>query len=118
DLGGFKKTNVGKAVEQAIDQAVAFISEQVGHIPWEGTVILVKDGKVYINRGAREGVAPGQIFQVGHTEQIRDPDTGELLDSAMEKVGTVVVESVKEKISICRTETGREKIEKGMTIMP
>ncbi len=92
DLGGFKKTNVGKAVEQAIDQAVAFISSQIGHIPWEGTVIMVKGGKVYINRGSREGVDAGQIFQVGHTEQLRDPDTGEILDSSMEKVGTVVVD--------------------------
>ena len=118
DLGGFKKTNVGKAVEQAIDQVVVFISAQIGHIPWQGSVIMVKDGKVYINRGEREGVAPGQRFQVGHTEQLRDPDTGELLDSSMEKVGTVVVDSVKEKISICSATEGRDRIEKGMTVMP
>ncbi len=118
DLGGFKKTNVGKAVEQAIDQAITFISAQIGHIPWEGTVIMVKDGKVYINRGSREGVDPGQIFQVGHTVQLRDPDTGEVLDSSMEKVGTVVIDSVREKISIGRATAGLDKIEKGMTIMP
>lgn len=118
DLGGFKKTNVGKAVEQAIDQAVAFISAQIGNIPWEGTVIMVKNGKVYINRGSREGVDPGQIFQVGHAEQLRDPDTGEVLDSSMEKVGTIVIDSVKEKISIGRATEGQDKIEKGMTIMP
>jgi curli biogenesis system outer membrane secretion channel CsgG len=118
DLGGFKKTNVGKAVEQAIDEAVAFISGQIGHIPWEGTVIMVKDGRVYINRGSREGVAPGQSFQVGHAEQLRDPDTGELLDSSMEQIGTIVIDSVKEKISIGRATHGGNKIEKGMTIMP
>lgn len=118
DLGGFKKTNVGKAVEQAIDQAVAFISAQLGNIPWEGTVIMVKNGKVYINRGSREGVDPGQIFQVGRAEQLRDPDTGEVLDSSMEKVGTIVIDSVKEKVSIGRATEGLDKIEKGMTIMP
>ncbi len=118
DLGGFKKTNVGKAVEQAIDEAVAFISEQIGHIPWEGTVIMVKDGKVYINRGARDGVEPGQSFQVGHAEQLRDPDTGEVLDTSMEKVGTIVIDSVKEKVSIGRAAKGGYNIEKGMTIMP
>ncbi|MBF0559160.1 MAG: hypothetical protein HQL08_10310 [Nitrospirae bacterium] len=118
DLGGFKKTNVGKAVEQAIDEAVVFISAQIGRIPWEGSVIMVKDDKVYINRGSREGVAPGQNFQVGHTEQLRDPDTGELLDSSMERVGKIVVESVKEKISIGKAVEGRNRIERGMTVMP
>ena len=118
DIGGFKKTNVGKAVEQAIDHAVTFIGDQIGHIPWEGSVIMVKDGKVYINRGSREGVVPGQIFQVGHTEQLRDPDTGEVLDSSMEKVGIVAIDSVREKVSIGRATAGLDKIEKGMTIMP
>ena len=117
DLGGFKKTNVGKAVEQAIDEAVFFISAQLEHIPWEGTVVLVKNGMVYVNRGAREGVAPGQTFVIGNAEQLRDPDTGEVLDTSVEKAGTVVIESVKEKISIGRPVEGAERIQKGMTVM-
>lgn len=118
DLGGFKKTNVGKAVEQAIDQAVEFIIHQLDNIPWEGTVVMVKGDKIYINRGSREGVNPGQIFSVGSFEEIRDPDTGELLDLSMEKAGTIVVESVKEKISICKISEGAGKIAKGMSVMP
>lgn len=117
DLGGFKKTNVGKAVEAAIDEAVTFISEEVEEIPWEGTVILVKKGKVYINRGERDGVSKGQSFVVGSVEELRDPDTGELLDVSMEKSGTVVVDTVKEKISIASTTEGEGNIEKGMTVM-
>ena len=118
DLGGFKKTNVGKAVEQAIDEAVAFISGQLEKIPWEGTVILVKDGKIYINRGSREGVYSGQTFAVGKTETLRDPDTGEVLDVSMEKAGTMVIDNVKEKTSIGKATTGATKIQKGMTVMP
>ena len=117
DLGGFKKTNVGKAVEEAIDEAVVFISDQLENIPWEGTVVMVKDGKVYINRGTREGVVPGQNFVIGNAEQIRDPDTGEVLDTSVEKAGTIVIESVKEKISIGRPVEGAERIQKGMTVM-
>ena len=117
DLGGFKKTNVGKAVEQAIDEAVAFISTQIERIPWEGTVVMVKDEKVYINRGSREGVTPGQSFVIGSAEQLRDPDTGELLDTTIEKAGTIVIESVKDKISIGRPVEGAERIQKGMTVM-
>lgn len=117
DMGGFKKTNVGKAVEKAIDEAVAFISDQLEKIPWEGTVVMVKGGKVYINRGSREGVAPGDSFVVGKANQLRDPDTGELLDTSVEKAGTVVVESVKEKVSIAKAVPGASRIQKGMTVM-
>ena len=117
DMGGFKKTNVGKAVEKAIDEAVVFISGQLEKIPWEATVVMVKDNKIYINRGSREGVSNGQTFTVGKTEALRDPDTGELLDSSMEKAGTIVIESVKEKVSIGRAISGARNIQKGMTVM-
>jgi len=117
DLGGFKKTNVGKAVEKAIDEAVVFISAQLEKIPWEGTVVMVKNGMVYVNRGAREGVAPGQSFVIGTAQQLRDPDTGELLDTSVEKAGAIVIESVKEKVSIGKPTEGAERIQKGMTVM-
>jgi len=117
DLGGFKKTNVGKAVEAAIDEAVKFLSEQAEEIPWEGSVILVKKGTVYINRGEREGVSKGQSFVVGAVEELRDPDTGELLDVSMENAGKIVVDTVKEKVSIARITEGDGAIEKGMTVM-
>jgi curli biogenesis system outer membrane secretion channel CsgG len=118
DLGGFKKTNVGKAVEQAVDEAVNFISGRLETIPWEGTVVLVKGNKVHINRGSREGVSKGQTFMVGQTEALRDPDTGELLDVSMEKAGTIVIESVKDKVSIGTATEGAARIQKGMTVMP
>jgi curli biogenesis system outer membrane secretion channel CsgG len=116
DVGGFKKTNAGKAVEQAVDEAVSFLVSKLPEIPWTGEVILVKGDKVYINRGSREGVSPGQTFQVGKAEVLRDPKTGEVLDQSMEKAGTIEVVTVKEKISICKVSQGRG-IAKGMTVM-
>ena len=118
DLGAFKQTNVGTAVETAIDQAVGFIIGQLERIPWEGSVILVaKDGKVYINRGSREGVTRGQTFTVGTAERLRDPNSGEVLDVTMEKVGTIVVEQVREKISIGKATEGGANIQKGMSVL-
>jgi curli biogenesis system outer membrane secretion channel CsgG len=117
DLGAFKQTNVGAAIEKAIDEAVAFIVGQMEKIPWEGSVILVKDGRVYVNRGAREGVARGQTFTVGTAERLRDPNTGEVLDVSMEKVGTIVVEQVREKISIGRATEGAGNMQKGMSVL-
>jgi hypothetical protein len=117
NLGGFKKTNVGKAVESAIDQAVQFIIQEIEDIPWEGTVILVKGKKIYINRGERDGVSSGQTFAVGEVEELRDPDTGELLDVSMEKTGSIVIDTVKKKVSIGKATEGAGNIRKGMTIM-
>ena len=44
-----------------------------------------------MNRGTREGVAAGQEFVVGTAEVIRDPDTGEVLDSSVEDVARLKV---------------------------
>ena len=115
DLGGFKKTNVGKAVEAAIDEAVAFITSQVKDMPWTGSVIMVKGNQVFVNRGSREGVSSGQTFKVGISEVLRDPDTGETLDVSFEEKGQVRVESVKEKVSICTVVSG-EGFERGMAV--
>lgn len=117
DLGGFKKTNVGKAVEGAIDQAVAFISSQVANVPWTGSVILAKGTQVWINRGSREGVVVGQGFKVGSAEVLRDPGTGETLDTSFTTKGTIRVDSVREKVSICSVLTG-QGIERGMSVSP
>jgi len=117
DLGGFKKTNVGKAVEKAVDEAVKFIAEQTKDLPWTASVVMVKEGGlVYINRGSREGIKTGMEFNVGSAEDVRDPDTGELLESVFEKKATVVVQTVKEKLTICKIAEGGGDIEKGMTV--
>ncbi|HEY4301412.1 MAG TPA: CsgG/HfaB family protein, partial [Candidatus Didemnitutus sp.] len=101
DVGAFKKTNAGKAIEQAIDDAVAFCLSQLEGLPWTGNVILVKGPQVYFNRGSREGVTPGQIFKVGASEVLRDPGTGEVLDNSFTEKAQIRVDTVKEKISIC-----------------
>lgn len=115
DIGGFKKTNAGKAVEQAVDEAVAFIISKMPEIPWTGEVIMVKGDRVYVNRGTREGVSAGHTFQVGKVEVLRDPKTGEVLDQTIEKAGMIEVLSVKEKVSIARVTQGN--VAQGMTVM-
>jgi curli biogenesis system outer membrane secretion channel CsgG len=117
DMGGFKKTNVGTAMEKAIDDGVAFIVAQIPSLHWSGNVILVKPPMVYINRGTREGVAVGQTFKVGTSEILRDPATGETLDVAFTEKGRIKVDNVKEKISICSIVSGGG-IENGMSVAP
>jgi curli biogenesis system outer membrane secretion channel CsgG len=117
DVGGFKNDNVGKAMEAAISEAVDFIISQLDTIPWTGSVAMVKDGKVYVNRGTREGVNSGQTFSVGTVDVIRDPETGEKLDESLNEVATLRVDSVKEKLSICSVTSGGG-VERGMTVFP
>lgn len=116
-LGGFEKDNMGKATADAVNQAVAFLVAQLDSIPWEGTVVLAKPDKVIINRGSREGVAVGQVFDVGKVEILTDPDSGEKLDEEMKKVGTITVATVKDKVAIC-TPTSGSGFEKGMSVHP
>jgi curli biogenesis system outer membrane secretion channel CsgG len=116
NVGGQKKDNVGKAAEDAVGQAVQFLIQQLEGIPWEGTIILAKDDRFVVNRGSREGVQVGTKFKVGSVEELVDPDTGEVLDSEMTQVGTLVVNEVKEKIAYCKAESGRDTIQKGMTV--
>jgi curli biogenesis system outer membrane secretion channel CsgG len=117
DLGGFKKTNVGTAVEQAIDQAVAFIITQIPNLHWTGNVILVKGPQIYINRGSREGVTVGQLFKVGASEVLRDPATGETLDVSFTEKGQIKVDSVREKVAICSVVSG-DGLANGMAVAP
>lgn len=119
DVGAFKKDNVGKAVEDACALGAEFLVAQLPKIPWSGSVVTAKEGKVYINRGTREGVAVGQSFVVGNVEVIRDPDTGETLDQDMKEVARITCDTVKEKLSICSVASGNgAAVKKGMGVHP
>ena len=97
--------------------AVDWLTAQLPGISWRGSVALIKDGKVYVNRGSREGVTAGQVFFVGEPEVIRDPDTGEVLDETITEVATIRVDSVREKLSICSVIGGDVgDVERGMAV--
>lgn len=115
--GGFKNDNVGKAVQAACADAVTFLVGQLESIKWTGTVVQNVSGKVYINRGSREGVSVGQAFVVGEAEVVRDPDTGEVLDTSLKEIARLEVSSVKEKLSICSVSSGKASaVRKGMAV--
>ncbi len=116
DVGGFKKTPAGELMSDACQDAVTFIQQQLDQVQWTGTV--VKSGsKIIVNRGTREGVTAGMTFKVGESEEIRDPDTGELLYTDITELAVIRVIDVKEKISICDLVSGTPPIE-GQAIYP
>jgi len=110
---GFKKTPLGKATQQAIDKAVCFITSEMKNIPFEGKVVTVKGSKIYVNVGERNGIEAGSSFVVYRAgEAIVDEDTGEVLGSEEERIGTLKVTQVKEKYSAVTKTTGGN-IQKG-----
>ncbi|BBB92089.1 MAG TPA: CsgG/HfaB family protein [Methylomusa anaerophila] len=116
-VGGYKNDNMGKAIANAVSQGVDWMIGQLPNIHWKGAVVMVRDQNVYINRGSREGVKPGQQFIVGRAEVIRDPNTGEVLDESVTEVGRIQVVNLKEKLAICEIVSGQaEEIEKGMGV--
>lgn len=117
-VDGYKRDNVGQAIEHAVSQAVEYLVKQLENVKWEGTIMLASGDKVIVNRGEREGVQPGQRFVVGEATQLVDPDTGEVLATEMDKVGEIEVTSVKEKICYCKPISGGEAMKKGLTVQP
>jgi curli biogenesis system outer membrane secretion channel CsgG len=117
EASGYQNDNVGKAVTAACDEAVKFLVTQLPKIPWTGSVVTSSNGKIFINRGTREGVSVGQQFVVGDAEVIRDPDSGEVLDSSIKEVARLSCDTVKEKLSICSVASGKAgSVRKGMAV--
>ncbi|NQS88231.1 hypothetical protein HQ584_00325 [Patescibacteria group bacterium] len=103
----FKKTPLGKATREVIDRAVEIIVERMGKIPWQGSVITVKNGEVYINAGLNDNVEEGDAFVVYEKgEEFIDPETGISLGVEETQLGEIKVISVKEKYSIAEALEG------------
>ncbi len=96
----FEKTPLGKAVQMAIDRAVVYTTKQMEDIPWRGRVMLVKEGKVYVNSGENAGVKSGQTFDVYREgEALIDPETGMELGKESAKIGDIKITEVQDKFS-------------------
>jgi len=99
----FNKTVLGQATRQAIEQAVAFIIQAMGPVPWTGRVVEVSGGQVYINAGSTAGLKPGDLFAVSTVvKELTDPSSGELLGIEEAKLGEIEVTNVQEKYSIAQ----------------
>jgi len=109
--------NVRTAIDNAVEDAISWMVGQLDSIPWRGTVVLVSENMIYINRGRREGVSEGQTFTVGEATVVRDPDTGEVLDTSRNELARVRAEEVGEKVAICSVVSGSaSRIERGMAV--
>lgn len=83
----------------------------------EGKIVLLKDGKVYINIGSIDSVKPGDTYGVVSREAITDPDSGQVLGYDDKPVGRLRVEKVNgDHLAICIIDSGKG-FEKGQTVL-
>lgn len=119
DLGGFRKTPIGQAAQDIINQAVAVLSKKMETFPFEGSVIKVaNNGQVIINRGSEFGVEVGQqlvMTEIG--EEILDPDTGAILGKEEgDQIGELKIVKTVEKMSYAEVVSGEKNPAAGTSV--
>lgn len=120
DIGGFKKTPLGQAAQDCINQAAEFIAKEMEEFPFEGSVVKVSNsGQVIINRGTEFGVEVGQELVMGtEGELLTDPETGAILGREEgEVIGKLMVAKTAEKMSYCDVTEGEKNPQPGTKVM-
>jgi len=107
DMGSsnFSETIIGEAVQDCVNKLAAAVVQGVeGMKPAirevDATVADVSGLTMIINAGFDEGVAVGDVFEIFSVDrEIKDPDTKEVIDRTLTKVGDFTVESVRDKVA-------------------
>lgn len=110
----FKKTNLGKALRDAVASVAQQLGERASTItpaaptvsnnrgPINCQIATVYGSQIYINAGANHGVRPGMKFQVSRIiRTVKDPKTGKVLDYVTEPIAKIIVSTVKNDTTIC-----------------
>lgn len=106
-LSKYQNTPLGHASREAITGAVAAIVSEMKNVPWSGRIIDVREGMIYINAGAEQGILPGMEFEVYHQQlALVDPETGRTLGTPDRKLGSVKVSLVEDKYCVAQITAG------------
>jgi len=98
---GFKNTPLGEATRTAVAEVVKNLVDELGSRPWQGRVVTVQGGQIYVNAGSDTGIQVGDILDVSRPgEELVDPETGISLGQVESKLGRLKVTSVQEKFAI------------------
>jgi len=101
-MGGeqFNKSVLGQATREAIDEAVAFITDTLATLAWTGNIADVDNSRVFINAGGDAGIRLDDRFAVIVVErELTDPSTGQKLGSVESQSGTVRIVAIQPAFS-------------------
>ncbi len=104
----------GRTEKELLKKAVRKLSRSIEHIPWTGKIADVEGGTVYINAGRNLGLKEGDefiVFSLG--KEITDPDSGKVIGYQEERIGSIIVESIQDKISKAKIVKGYGTIKEG-----
>ena len=105
--GGSTSTPLGEASRDALASAVKALMVGMPKIAWTGRVIDVRDGVVYVNATAVDGMKPGLVLLVFEQQPaLIDPETGKALGAPERQVGAIVIDKVLEKFSTAKVTAG------------
>jgi len=77
-------------------------------------VASVNGTSVMLNRGKGAGIAAGQVYKIfNQGAVVTDPDTGEVLGSSEEEVGTILINAANPKFSSGKIIKGKGKVKTG-----
>lgn len=102
----FTETIIGEATQDCVNKLAAIMETRVDAMKKaprsvEAYVAEVSGNTLVISAGNNDGVNSGDVFEVFRvTQEVKDPKTGEVLDSLTEKVGQMTVTSVRDKIAM------------------
>jgi len=109
--GTFHNSPIGQAGEDAIVKAVELIAAGMRSVPWSAQVIEADGDRVYVNAGADRNVAAGTVLTVWRKGRaFTDPTTGEVLDVDLQRIGTVRIDSVRERLSTASVISGEPPV--------
>ena len=107
---------LGEASREALDKAVTALLAGMPKIHWRGRVVDVRDGVVYVNATAADGMKPGLELRVFEMQPpLVDPETGKSLGAPERQVGTIVIVTVEEKFSTAKI-SGEARIARGNVV--
>jgi hypothetical protein len=101
-LGGERvsESPLGRAARTAINKAIASLIATADQVAWRGLVVEADGADLIINAGQNNGVKAGDQFSVERIGQtLTDPATGETLSTRREMLGTLVIDTLEEKIA-------------------
>ncbi len=100
-ISSFANSPIGKATQQAIIDANHYIVNKSGSLPWQASLLLVTQEKIYINRGQNTGLRQGDRLQVfSNADSLIDAETGINLGIGLKYLCDVTVTDVESTFSI------------------
>ncbi len=115
----WQNSTLGLVTRDLIQKALQRILAASEKVPWTARVIKATDSEVYFNAGGEAGVGVGQRFRVVSVgEELRDPDTGEVLATEEKPIGEIEVTRVEPKYAIGRILSKKAEIKRLDRVVP